>query len=121
MSPQKQQQKATEAIRAYGKLAGILNVYRWRRWLEDMAFPYTEPDVFAFVKQEIDSDPRLELPFINELLAQLGGLMEEEGISGKVRIIVNGYWQAWQKLRRMARPGRFLRGQRYCQLSDARR
>lgn len=103
MSPQKQQQKATEAIRAYGKLAGILNVYRWRRWLEDMAFPYTEPDVFAFVKQEIDSDPRLELPFINELLAQLGGLMEEEGISGKVRIIVNGYWQAWQKLRRMAR------------------
>lgn len=103
MSPEKQRQKATEAIRAYGKLAGILNCYRWRRWLEDMAFPYAEPEVFKFVKKQIDSDPRLELDFINDMLKKLGNLMDEEGISGQVRIIVNGYWQAWQKLRRMAR------------------
>jgi len=32
--------------------------------------------------------------------------MEAEGISGSIRIIVNGYWQAWQKLRRMARDRR---------------
>jgi (p)ppGpp synthase/HD superfamily hydrolase len=32
--------------------------------------------------------------------------MEEEGVDGQVRIIVNGYWQAWQKLRRMARDRR---------------
>jgi (p)ppGpp synthase/HD superfamily hydrolase len=32
--------------------------------------------------------------------------MEEEEVSGTVRIIVNGYWQAWQKLRRMARDRR---------------
>lgn len=106
MSPQKQHQKATEAIRAYGKLAGILNVYRWRRWLEDMAFPYAEPDAFGFVKAEIDQDPRLDLEFINGTLVQLRDLMEDEGIPGKVRIIVNGYWQAWQKLRRMARDRR---------------
>jgi (p)ppGpp synthase/HD superfamily hydrolase len=106
MSPRKQRQKATEAIRAYGKLAGILNVYRWRRWLEDMAFPFAEPEVFDFVKHEIDSDPRLDLDFINNMLTQLRDLMVEEGISGIVRIIVNGYWQAWQKLRQMARDRR---------------
>jgi len=106
MSPQKQHQKATEAIRAYGKLAGILNCYRWRRWLEDMAFPYAEPDAFEFVKAEIDQDPRLDLEFINGTLVQLRDLMEDEGIPGRVRIIVNGYWQAWQKLRRMARDRR---------------
>ena len=106
MSPQKQRQKATEAIRAYGKLAGILNCYRWRRWLEDMAFPFAEPDVYQFVRGEIDRDPRLELHFINDMLRQLRDLMEDEGISGTVRIIVNGYWQAWQKLRRMARDRR---------------
>ena len=106
MSPQKQRQKATEAIHAYGKLAGILNCYRWRRWLEDMAFPFAEPDVYQFVRGEIDSDPRLELHFINDMLRQLRDLMEDEGISGTVRIIVNGYWQAWQKLRRMARDRR---------------
>jgi GTP diphosphokinase / guanosine-3',5'-bis(diphosphate) 3'-diphosphatase len=106
MSPEKQRQKATEAIRAYGKLAGILNCYRWRRWLEDMAFPYAEPEVFEFVKGQIDGDPRLELEFINEMLAKLGGLMEEEGIEGQVRIIVDGFWQAWQKLRQMAKDRR---------------
>lgn len=106
MSPEKQRQKATEAIRAYGKLAGILNCYRWRRWLEDMAFPYAEAEVYHFVKKKIDSDPRLDIDFINGMLKQLGKLMEDEGIPGTVRIIVNGYWQAWQKLRRMARDRR---------------
>jgi GTP diphosphokinase / guanosine-3',5'-bis(diphosphate) 3'-diphosphatase len=106
MSPQKQHQKASEAIRAYGKLAGILNIYRWRRWLEDMAFPYAEPEAYNFVRGEIDRDPRLELDFINGMLSQLRDLMEEEGVPGRVRIIVNGYWQAWQKLRRMARDRR---------------
>jgi len=106
MPPQKQRQKATEAIRAYGKLAGILNVYRWRRWLDDMAFPYADPEAYQFAKAEIDNDPRLELGFINDLLTRLHDLMVEEGISGKVRIIVNGYWQSWQKLRRMARDRR---------------
>ncbi len=106
MSVQKQYQKATEAIRAYGKLAGILNCYRWRRWLEDMAFPFAEPDVFEFVKRQIDQDPRLDLDFINKMLLQLKDLMEEEGIPGRVGIIVNGYWQSWQKLRRMAKERR---------------
>ena len=106
MSPQKQRQKATEAIRSYGKLAGILNCYRWRRWLEDMAFPYADPEVYDFVRKAIDRDPRLDLDFINQMLGQLRDLMEHEGVSGTVRIIVNGYWQAWQKLRRMARDRR---------------
>jgi len=43
MPQPKRRAKAMEAIRAYGKLAGILNVYRWRRWLEDMAFPHADP------------------------------------------------------------------------------
>lgn len=106
MSPEKQRQKATEAIRAYGKLAGILNCYRWRRWLEDMAFPYAEPDAYEFVKDQIDRDPRLDIGFINDMLEQLSNLMETEGINGKIQVIVNGYWQAWQKLRRMARDRR---------------
>jgi (p)ppGpp synthase/HD superfamily hydrolase len=37
------------------------------------------------------------------MLEQLGSLMEKAGLSGKVSITVNGYWQSWQKIRRMAR------------------
>jgi (p)ppGpp synthase/HD superfamily hydrolase len=51
--PAKQWAKANEAIRAYGKLAGILNCYRWRRWIEDMAFPYAEADSSPWVKPKL--------------------------------------------------------------------
>ena len=103
MPPAKAAQKATEAIRAYGKLAGILNCHKWRCWIEDMAFPFAEPDTCATVKQAIDSDPRLQLAFIDPMMRQLAGLMEKSSIQGEVTILVNGYWQTWQKLRRMAR------------------
>ena len=106
MKEPKRTQKAIEAIRAYGKLAGIMNCYQWRRWLEDMAFPFAEPETFAFVKSKIDEDPRLQVEFINPMLEQLGRVMERAGISGRVTIIVNGYWRAWQKLRQLARARR---------------
>lgn len=102
MPPAKQIAKATEAIRAYGKLAGILNCYRWRRWIEDMAFPYAEPETYAFVKAKIDSDPRLQTAFLNKMIERLGKILEETGMQGEVRLMVDGYWQAWTKLRRMA-------------------
>lgn len=105
-SPAKQWAKANEAIRAYGKLAGILNCYRWRRWIEDMAFPYAEPDSYNNVKSKIDADPRLNVNFIRYYLNELASLMNSEGIDGTVRFTVNGYWQSWDKLQRMARSHR---------------
>lgn len=106
MSQSKQWQKANEAIRAYGKLAGILNCYRWRRWLEDMSFPYVEPEAFKWVTEKINTDPRLNLNFINYYSHELARLMDAEGLDGAVRFTVNGYWQAWDKLQRMARARR---------------
>ena len=103
MPPAKRVQKATEAIRAYGKLAGILNCYQWRCWLEDLAFPFAEPETFADVRARIDADPRLQLSFIEPFMEQLAHLMEKAGIDGSVSIFAKGYWQTWQKLRRMAR------------------
>lgn len=106
MREPKRTQKAIEAIRAYGKLAGIMNCYQWRRWLEDMAFPYAEPDTFASVKAAIDSDPRLQVDFINSIMDQLGRILERSEMDGRVSILVNGYWRAWQKLRQLARARR---------------
>ena len=99
----RRRQKAEEAIRAYGRLAGILNCYVWRRWLEDMAFPHAYPEIFARVKEKVDSDPRLQVEFIQSNMEQLGRIMERAGIDGSIEIIVNGYWQSWRKLQRMAR------------------
>lgn len=106
MDPVKAEQKAIEAIRAYGKLAGIMNCYKWRRWIEDMAFPFAEKETFRLVKQTIDSDPRLQVDFINPMMEQLADIMERAGMDGRVTVIANGYWRAWQKLRQLARARR---------------
>lgn len=103
MSKEKRRQKAQEAIRAYGRLAGILNCYRWRRWLEDMAFPFAEPEIYDTVKAKVDGDARVNPAFINPMMQKLAKVMRKAGVQGRVEIIVNGYWQAWQKLRHMAR------------------
>ena len=103
MPEEKRIKKANEAIRAYGKLAGILNCYSWRRWLEDMAFPIADPETYAFVRQRIDQDPRVDINFINNTMSQLARIMEESEMNGTVTVTLNGYWQSWQKLRRMAR------------------
>lgn len=103
MPPEKRQKKAEEAIRAYGKLAGILNCYTWRRWLEDTAFPFYDPESFEMVRTKVDQDQRLHPDFINSIFRQLAAIMEKENISGRVEIIVNGYWQSWQNLRQLAR------------------
>jgi (p)ppGpp synthase/HD superfamily hydrolase len=71
-----------------------------------MAFPYAEPASFNKVKNKIDSDPRLNINFIRYYLNELGNLMDAEGVEGSVRFVVNGYWQAWDKLQRMARSHR---------------
>lgn len=102
MEEPKRRQKADEAIRAYGRLAGILNCYKWRHWLEDMAFPFAYPELYQTVKDQIDCDPRLEIGFINDFLRQLGAVMEKSGIQGSVEINANGYFASWQKLKRMA-------------------
>lgn len=99
----KQGEKAREAIRVYGRLAGILNCYQWRRWLEDMAFPYADINTFSTVRSAIDNDPRLNLTFINSMMDILAEVMKKSNIPGEVKVIVNGYWQTWQKLRSMAR------------------
>ena len=103
MRPDKRFQKAKEAISAYGKLAGILNCYSWRRWLEDMAFPYMDPEAYTSVKAKLDSDPRMDPDFINPMLDHLAEIMDRAGISGRVQVVVDGYWQSWFKLRQRAR------------------
>jgi (p)ppGpp synthase/HD superfamily hydrolase len=55
------------------------------------------------VRAKIDRDPRLRIDFINSIMQQLGQAMEQAGMDGRVDIIVNGYWQTWQKLRQLAR------------------
>ena len=102
MPPVKRRMKADEAIRAFGRLAGILNCYKWRRWLEDTAFPFADPETYTFVRDRVDSDTRLQTSFLNSVMEQMAKIMDKEGFPGRVEIVVNGYWQAWQKLRRMA-------------------
>ena len=106
MTPEKQIPKAEEAIRAYGRLAGILNCHRWRCWLEDIAFPFYQKSTYEHVKKHIDADLRLKPEFLDHMSSQFALVMEREGLAGEIRVIANGYWQSWMKLKKLARERR---------------
>jgi GTP diphosphokinase / guanosine-3',5'-bis(diphosphate) 3'-diphosphatase len=102
MAKERQAAKAEEAIRAHGRLAGILNCHRWRCWLEDIAFPFYQPSTYAHVKERIDNDPRFHADFLDSIKRQLDTVMEQEGLKGEINIVANGYWQTWMKLKAKA-------------------
>ncbi|MEE4195137.1 MAG: HD domain-containing protein [Anaerolineae bacterium] len=106
MPKQKQIAKAEEAIRAYGRLAGILNCHRWRCWLEDIAFPFYQHNTYDFVSNTINADPRLQPQFLEQMSWQLANVMEKEGVTGEIHVVANGYWQSWMKLKKLARERR---------------
>ena len=106
MPEHKQVVKAEEAIRAYGRLAGILNCHRWRCWLEDIAFPFYQPETYEFVSNTINTDARLQHQFLEQMSWQLANVVEKEGLNGEIHVIANGYWQSWMKLKKLARERR---------------
>ena len=56
-----------------------------------MTFPFADPETFQSVRNAIDSDPRLQVDFINSIMDQLARILERSGMSGRVSILVNGY------------------------------
>jgi GTP diphosphokinase / guanosine-3',5'-bis(diphosphate) 3'-diphosphatase len=98
--------KSGEAIRAYGKLAGILGCYEWKRWLEDMAFPYYEPEIYQKIKRLVDNDPRLDRLFIKRMSQDIGEYLAEVGIEARIEIVCAGYYETWKKVEQKARSRR---------------
>lgn len=97
MSREKQIEKATETLEIYAQMAQSLGLWTVKKELEDLSFMYLEPELFEQIKQEVESDPRLDENFRVHMTSSLERLLEEKDIVGKVVTRINGYWGLYRK------------------------
>lgn len=106
LSLQKQFEKSTEVLDVYARLAESLGMWEVKNQLEDLAFKYLDTPLYLQIKSEIDGDPRRNPDFIAFLQTNLERLMTENGLSGKIEIRKNGYYNLMKKRARMALAGK---------------
>lgn len=106
LPPEKQQSKALETLDVYAPLAESLGMWRIKTELEDLAFPFVDPDRYGQVKNEIDNDPRLSESVMANIESHLTELLFSSGFSGRVELRLKGYYEADKKRERMAKSGR---------------
>ncbi len=103
---EKQAHKAGETLDVYAPLAESLGVWRTKAELEDLSYPYVNPDRYARVRREVDTDPRLAETVVVNLESFLDELVGSAGFAGRVEVRLKGYYEADKKRERLTKNGR---------------
>jgi GTP pyrophosphokinase len=90
---------ARETMDIYAPLAQRLGMGRVQVELEDLAFRHNEPEAYAALVAEVESQPRVREAFIARIRGRLEQALAEQGIEGRVEHRVKSYASLHRKLR----------------------
>ena len=100
----KQMRIARETLEIYAPLAHRLGIYQVKRGLEDLAFKYSDPEMYYEIRRRV----RRKLPeretVIKKALAILTARLEEEGIRCKVKGRAKHFYSIYEKMNRKKLP-----------------
>jgi len=102
--------KSRETLDVYTGLAESLGMWEVKIELEDLAFQYVNPHEYQEVKDEVESDTRLNPAFLGYWTSNLERVLVEEGFIGRVVVRKNGLFSLSEKRRRAALQGKSLPG-----------
>lgn len=91
---------AQETLDIYAPLANRLGVSQFKWELEDLAFRYLEPENYKRIAQALADKRHQREHSINEFIAELRALLDEEGIQAKVYGRPKHIYSICNKLRR---------------------
>jgi GTP diphosphokinase / guanosine-3',5'-bis(diphosphate) 3'-diphosphatase len=95
--------KAEETLRVYTRVAESLGMWEVKVELEDLSFKHLDPEGYAKIKAEVDSDPRLNPEFILGMQDELTDLLKRRNFHGNVEYRINGYYALAKKREHEAR------------------
>jgi len=93
-----QLRNARETMDIYAPLAHRLGMGRVQAELEDLALRYTDPDAYAELVAEVESQPRVRDAFIARVRRRFEAALEKEDIPARVEHRVKGYASLHAKL-----------------------
>ncbi len=103
LKPEKQIEKGYETLEVYTFLAKKLGLWVLKSALEDLSFAKVDPDLYSKVLKDIDTDPRVNPYYLENVRSLLEEMRCESSLGGRVDVRLNGYWNLNEKRKRTAR------------------
>jgi len=98
MPPQKQKVKAQETMDIYAPLSHRLGITKIRYELEDLSFRYMNPEAYYDLKDKIQQKQSEREAFVQGIVEQLRGKIQEAGIDGFVEGRPKHFFSIYKKM-----------------------
>jgi len=105
MKPETQKRKAKETLAVYAPLAESFGMWEVKNLLQDLSFPYFDPQKYEQVKQMVDADVRLSAEFIGGMEELIVTEMKKFGINVEVGHSLGGYYEIYEKQKKRGMRG----------------
>ena len=97
---------AKETMEIYAPLANVLGIWDWKSQLEDLAFKYIDPEMYADIKNEIDQEQKNWQRFINRTIRALKEEFDRVGLVADISGRLKHIYGIYRKKKKYAAAGR---------------
>jgi len=98
MPRDKQLKIASETLVLYAPLAYRIGLYNIKTELEDLSLKYTEPDVYDFIKTQVEETRVDRDRFINRFIYPIKNLLNKHDIPYLIHVRLKSIYSIWQKM-----------------------
>ncbi len=99
LPPERQRRMARETLEIYAPLANRLGIGRFKAELEDLAFRYLEPEVYAELVQALEVRRTASEEFIRDIRTRLARSLGEQGIQAEITGRIKSLYSIYTKMR----------------------
>lgn len=99
LSPQKQQRMAKETLEIYAPFAHRFGLGNLKWELEDLAFKYLNPDIYAQLKKELKAKRKAREEYIDRCIMPIQDRLKEEGFKFEINGRAKHLYSIYNKMR----------------------
>lgn len=104
MKPESQLRISRETLDIYAPLASVLGMYRIKWELEDLAFRYLEPEIYAQMKKDLAQRREEREAYVQKIADQLKAELAKHGITATVKGRPKHIYSIYRKMKRKGVP-----------------
>ena len=98
MTPEKQKEKSKETMEIYAPIADRLGISKIKIELDDLALRYLEPEKYKDLVDGVHLRLEHREEFMSQLIAEVAGYIEKEGIKATIDGRVKHYFSIYKKM-----------------------
>lgn len=92
--------KSWESLNLYAEIAHKLGLYSIKSEMEDLSLKYIEPEAYNHIVTELQDSEQERLAFIEEFLAPVRKLLDEDGIKYHIKSRTKSVFSIYQKMKK---------------------